>query len=86
MSAQSRFENHAITNDWALGSIAQLLPLLPYEHENGDETASRPLRFWYRLNYYMNTPQPYQDFLNKHLSNEHKLSFQLLDEWWTAQY
>jgi hypothetical protein len=78
-------EEFQFPKEWALGAIAERLPPLPHEPRDGFQRKSRPLGYWYRLNYHMNH-QPHKDLLETGLFEEHKLSFRLLYDWWTAQY
>jgi hypothetical protein len=74
------------SSSWALAAIATQLPSCPFESikVHSHPLQPRGLTHWYRLNYHAAT-KPSERF-NIAFSREQLLSYQLLYEWWTAQY
>jgi hypothetical protein len=71
---------------WALAAIATQLPPCPFESSkvNIQPLQPRGLAHWYRLNYHAAANASERSYIA--FSPEQLLSYQLLYEWWTAQY
>ncbi|KAF2122735.1 hypothetical protein BDV96DRAFT_5451 [Lophiotrema nucula] len=72
---------------WSLGAVGEQLEPLPNEsHLSTEPLSRRALRSWLRLAHHCGTQKSHPGQSLDLLTPEHRLSYSILRDWWTARY